>query len=267
MKRKRISFALLAILTGGAFLNVWSAQVVEPVELFNGRDLTNWYTFIRGRGRNADPLHVFTATNGVIRVSGREMGCLTTEREYADYRLLVEYRFPGGACFCGKQTKAPDSGILFHSTGPDGGFHGIWMKSHEYNLIVGASGDYWGVGTDDDKSVFVEGEVSDRTLGGRHLVYGSGGKTVHLTGNRRICRMDIAADWTDTPDVKTAENENARGEWNVAELVCCGETAEFVFNGKLVNRLKRVCPAHGRIQLQSEGCPVEFRRVALLPLK
>lgn len=237
-----------------------------PVELFNGRDLTNWYTFLRGRGKNADPLGVFTVTNGVIRVSGREMGSLTTEREFSDYRLSVEYRFPGGAQCCGREKSAPDSGILFHSTGPDGGFYGIWMKSHELNLIVGASGDYWGVGTDKDADHFAEGEVSGQLLGGKHFIHSPGGRTVRLTGNHRICRSDIAADWSDTFGVKPAVNENSRGEWNVAELICRGETAEFRFNGKTVNRLTRISPARGRIQLQSEGCPVEFRRVTLTPL-
>lgn len=237
-----------------------------PVELFNGKDLTNWYVFLRGRGRGADPLGVFTVTNGVIRVSGREMGCLTTEREFSDYHLRVEYRFPGGAQCCGKEKSAPDSGILFHSTGPDGGFHGVWMKSHELNLIVGATGDYWGVGTDRDAGHFAEGEVSGRLQDGKHFIHSPGGRTVRLTGNRRICRSDIAVDWSDTFGVKPASNENPRGEWNVAELVCRGEAAEFRFNGKTVNRLTRVSPAKGRIQLQSEGCPVEFRRVTLTPL-
>lgn len=236
------------------------------VELFNGRDLSGWYVFIRGRGRGQDPLGVFSVTNGVIRVSGREMGCLTTEKEYADYRLLVEYRFPGGAHCCGKEKAAPDSGILFHSTGDDGGFSGIWMRSHEYNLIVGGSGDYWGVSTDDDKGNFVEGEAGDVKLDGQYFIHRNGGTRVHLTGNNRLCRCDIAADWTDTFGVKEAVNENPRGEWNVAELVCRGETAEFRFNGKIVNRLTRISPDRGRIQLQSEGCPVEFRRVVLMPL-
>ena len=39
-------------------------KVTEKIELFNGKDLTNWYTFLRGRGRNVDPKGVFTVTNG-----------------------------------------------------------------------------------------------------------------------------------------------------------------------------------------------------------
>lgn len=261
MKVKR----LLMVLAGVATLVAWGSDEGKSRELFNGRDLSNWYVFLKGRGRGTDPQGVFTVTNGVIRVNGLEMGCLTTEEEFSDYRLRVEYRFPGGRHFCGKEKSAPDSGILFHSTGPDGGFCGIWMRSHEYNLIVGGSGDYWGVATKDDETNFIEGEAGAEKLG-KYFVYAPGGEKVRLTGNNRLCRFDIARDWQDVPCVRPAVNENPVGEWNVAELVCRGETAEFLFNGKTVNRLLRVQPSRGRIQLQSEGCPVEFRRITLTPL-
>ena len=243
-----------------------SADRAYARELFNGSDLTNWYTFIRGRGENSDPKGVFTVTNGVIHVTGEEFGCLTTQEEFSNYRLIVEYRWTGAPNWASKKTKAPDSGILFHSIGPDGGFGNTWMLSHEYNLIVGASGDLWTVGRKDRPDIFVEGEAGDELLGGKYRIHKDGGKTVHLVGNDRLCRSDIARDWTDTYGVRPAANEKPIGEWNTAELVCAGDTAEFYFNGKLVNRLTRLSPSRGKIQLQSEGCPIEFRRVALSPL-
>ena len=66
--------------------------------------------------------------------------------------------------------------------------------------------------------------------------------------------------------MRPAANEKPIGEWNTAELVCAGDTAEVYFNGKLVNRLTRLSPSRGKIQLQSEGCPIEFRRIAIIPL-
>ena len=94
-------------------------------------------------------------------------------------------------------------------------------------------------------------------------IHKEGGKTVRLTGNARICRSDIARDWTDTFDVQPAKNENRIGKWNTAEIVCMGDTAEFYFNNELVNSIKRLSPSRGKIQLQSEGCPIEFRRIAI----
>ena len=43
-------------------------------KLFNGRDLDGWYTYVKGRGKNSDPLNVFTITKGMIRISGEEFG-------------------------------------------------------------------------------------------------------------------------------------------------------------------------------------------------
>ena len=63
--------------------------------------------------------------------------------------------------------------------------------------------------------------------------------------------------------MRPAKNENRIGEWNTAEIVCMGDKAEFYFNFKLVNRIKRLSPTRGKIQLQSEGCPIEFRRIAI----
>ena len=260
---KKLATCLFGLSCLAGCIGMYDHEYAGMRELFNERDLTNWYTYIRGRGVNVDPKGGFTVKDGVIHVSGEEFGCLTTVEEFSDYRLLVEYRWTGAPNWGPKKTKAPDSGILFHSIGPDGGFGNTWMLSHEYNLIVGASGDLWTVGRKDRPDIFVEGEVGTEMLGGKNYIHKEGGKTVRLTGNARICRSDIARDWTDTFDVRPAKNENRIGEWNTAELVCMGATAEFYFNGKLINRLTRLSPTRGKIQLQSEGCPIEFRRIAI----
>ena len=260
---KNLITCLLGLSCLAGCVGMYDSEYAGMRELFNGRDLTNWYTYIRGRGANADPKGVFTVKDGVIHVSGEEFGCLTTQEEFSNYRLLVEYRWTGAPNWDPKKTKAPDSGILFHSIGPDGGFGNTWMLSHEYNLIVGASGDLWTVGKKDRPDIFVEGEAGDELLAGKHFIHKQGGKTVRLTGNARLCRSDIARDWTDTFNVRPAKNEKPIGEWNTAELVCMGDKAEFYFNGKLVNRLTRLSPSRGKIQLQSEGCPIEFRRIAI----
>lgn len=238
-------------------------------ELFNGKNLDGWYTFLQGRGKNNDPKGVFSVTNGVIHITGEEWGALVTEEEFSDYRLDVEYRFLGTR-FSSKLNKALDSGILFHSTGPDGGFSGIWMYSHEYNLITGASGDIWTVGSKKDRAdMVVEAEADERihtdpTMPNwKFAIWKEGGRKIQLTGNNRLCRFDIDPGWTDTPDVKPAVNEYPTGEWNTATLICRGEAVECIFNGKLVNKATRVVPSRGKIQLQSEGCGVEFRRITL----
>lgn len=239
----------------------------KSVELFNGRNLDGWYTYLQKRGKNNDPKGVFIVTNGVIRVSGEEFGALVTEKEFSDYHLSLEYRFTGGPHFGSKIGWAPDSGILFHSTGPDGGFHGIWMESVEVNLIKGATGDFWGVGMPGSERISLSSRVSGEKLGGKYDIHSENGKEIYtIVGNTRICRSDIARDWQDVTDVAIAENERPIGEWNKVDLYCTGGDVVVYFNGKLVNRGFDVKPRHGRIQLQSEGCPVEFRKIRLAPM-
>ena len=260
MKRIILSVGL-AILSAG-FASQVSVQQGARRKLFNGRDLTGWYTWLSGRGKNVDPKGVFSVTNGVIHVTGEEFGALVSEEEFSDYRLSLEYRFLGGQQFGGKQGWAPDSGILFHSTGPDGGFHGVWMEALEANIILGATGDFWGVckgKPEHELSV----RVGDRTLGSYPIHDQDGTNVYTITGNTRVCRSDIARDWQDTNTVAVAVNERPLGEWNRVDLVCSGDAATVSFNGKVVNRGFGAKPSRGRIQLQSEGCAVEFRDILI----
>ncbi|RIH66475.1 DUF1080 domain-containing protein, partial [Mariniphaga sediminis] len=65
----------------------------EIISLFNGKDLSGWYTYLEGRGRDSDPKGVFTVSDGIIRISGEEWGSLTTGKEYANYHLTLEFKW------------------------------------------------------------------------------------------------------------------------------------------------------------------------------
>lgn len=246
-----------------------AATFAGAAELFNGHDLTGWYKYIRGQGRNHDTNSVISVKNGVIHITGTEWGALVTEKEYSDYRLKLEYRWLGTRCGS-KLNQAMDSGILFHSVGPDGGFGNCWLFSHEVNLIQGATGDFWTVSRRDRPDIALTVEVDEerqKCSHGEHYIWKRGGRRVTLTGNNRLCRYDIARDWQDSPSDRPAVNERPFGEWNEVELVCDGEKVEVFFNGKLVNAAVKAQPSRGKIQLQSEGCGIEFRNLTLVPLK
>src|SRR5437016_2586433 len=63
--------------------------------LFNGKDLTGWKTFLDPKSKDADPKKVWTIENGEIHCAGKPFGYLLTEKEYGDYVLKVQWRFPG----------------------------------------------------------------------------------------------------------------------------------------------------------------------------
>src|SRR5438270_8257438 len=109
----------------------------EALKLFNGKNLTGLYTWVKGTGRE-DPKKVFTVHDGMIHASGEANGYVATDKEYRDYHLTVEYKW-GERTDGGKYVR--NSGILLHAVGPDGGANGSWMASIECQLAQGCVGD------------------------------------------------------------------------------------------------------------------------------
>src|SRR6185437_10315918 len=71
-------------------------EAIEPkdkvIQLFNGRDLTGLYTWIRDT-KYEDPRQVFTVHDGMLHVSGDGYGYVTTREMYKNYRLIAEFKW------------------------------------------------------------------------------------------------------------------------------------------------------------------------------
>lgn len=195
----------------------------DATPLFNGKDLTGWTVFLDPNKKDADPKEVFKVVDGVIKCKGQPNGYLITDKEYGDYVLTVEWRWPGD--------KGGNSGVFVHCQAPDK----IWPKGVEAQLMSGRAGDFWLVG---EAKLAVDKTRQDE-------------KTP-----RHFFRMK-----TDK------EVENPIGQWNKYEITCKGGTVELVVNGQMVNKGTDGELTKGKILLQSEGTPIEFRNVTLKPLK
>ena len=235
----------------------------SEVQLFNGKNLDGWYTFLKGKGRDNDPNKVFTVKNGLITISGEEYGCITTNNEYENYKLVVEFKW-GDATFAPRTERAKDSGILLHSQGEDGGYSGIWMNSIECQLIEGGTGDVIVVGNGTPEFSATSPVAPEKQNGS--YIYKPDGELVTINGGR-INWYDRDPDWKDVKGFRGARDiEKPVGEWNRIELIAKGEEILIYLNNKLVNHVVKVQPQKGRIQIQSEGAEVFFRRVDLIPL-
>ena len=97
------------------------SQKIPPhksaVVLFDGKDLNNFDTFLKTKGLNSDPDHVFQVENGVLHVSGKEMGYVITKQSFHDYYLRAEFKW-GEGTYGEREGQARDSGILFNIQGP-----------------------------------------------------------------------------------------------------------------------------------------------------
>ena len=230
------------------------------ISLFNGNSLKGFYTFIKDRGRNTDPNAVFTVQDGLLRISGEEWGCITTEAEYEDYHLVAEYKW-GEATHSPREDRARDNGILLHSVGEDGAFGGSWMHSIECQLIEGGTGDFIVVGDGTD-SFSITCPVDDEKQGSCFVFRPDGTPvTVH---SGRVNWFGRDPDWKDVKGFRGAKDvEHAVGKWNRLECICHGDTITVVLNGVVVNQCAQVSPSKGRIQVQSEGAEIFYRRLEL----
>lgn len=235
----------------------------KTIHLFNGRNLDGWYTFLQKRGRNTDPKKVFTVSDGAVRISGEEYGCITSNEEYENYKLIVEFKW-GTKTFSPRVRNARDNGILLHSTGIDGGYSGIWMHSIECQIIEGGIGDILVVGDGSDRFSATTTVAPEKNAGA--FVFQPEGKLVTINDGR-INWYGRDPDWKDEINFRGKQDiENPVGEWNKLECIAEDDRLSIFLNGVLVNRAIHLKPHKGRIQIQSEGAEILFRRIDLIKI-
>ena len=261
------SFLVIAETGFAGFPDPFASQKIDskqPVlKLFNGKNLDGWYTFIKDRGRNNDPEKVFTVQNGLIRISGEEYGCITSNDEFENYELLVKFKW-GEITHAPRTDKARDSGVLLHSTGKDGGYSGIWMHSIECQIIEGGTGDLLVVG-DGSKNFYLTCLVAQEKQGGSY-VYQPSGNTVTINGGR-INWFGRDPGWKDIKGFRGVNDiEKPVGKWNKIKCLVKGREIIIYLNGTLVNHAIDVQPQKGRIQIQSEGAEIFFKHITITPL-
>ena len=235
----------------------------SELKLFNGKNLDGWYTYIKDRGKNVDPKNVFTVKNGVIRISGEEFGCITSNDEYENYKITVEFRW-GATTWEPRVDKARDSGLLLHSVGEDGGSDGTWMHSIECQIIEGGTGDFIVVG-DGSKNFSITCPVASAKQGSSYIFQPSGKKATINSG--RINWFARDPEWKDIKGFRGAKDiEKPVGKWNRIECTVLDGEIIIYLNDTLVNHAADVIPRKGRIQIQSEGAEIFFRKIVLTRL-
>jgi hypothetical protein len=235
----------------------------KSISLFNGQNLDGWYKFVKGRGRDNDPKNVFSVEKGLIHISGEEYGCITSNEEYSNYKLTVEFKW-GDKTFAPRVDRARDGGILLHSIGEDGGYSGTWMYSIECQIIEGGTGDFLVVG-DGSKKFSLTSNVAPKQQG-KGNVYLAGGQPLTINGGR-IDWFARDPEWKDVLGFRGKNDiEKPVGQWNIVECVVIGDKVSAYLNGVLVNEAYHVTPTKGKIQIQSEGAEMFVRKVEIVPL-
>jgi hypothetical protein len=230
-----IALAALAWCLGQGRPLTAAAEAIRPdrvTPLFNGKDLSGWTADVPARDTNPEAPASFVVRNGLLVSMGKPEGHLLTDAAYRDYRLEVEYRFPG---------KGGNCGVLVHASRPRA-LYKMFPQSIEVQMMSGNAGDFWVI-QEDIKVPDME-KRRPREKGAKWG--GSEGDA------RRILNL-------------TDASEKPLGEWNKMVIEARDRTIRVWINGDLVNEGHEGTADRGRIALQAEGTEVEFRRVDIGP--
>lgn len=204
---------------------------IKETTLFNGRDLTGFYTFVPESGRDNDPKKIFTVEDGAVHVSGENFGYFATVAPYANYRVRFEVKW-GQKKWPPREKAVRDAGVLVHVVGPDK----VWPKSFECQVQENDFGDIFHI---DGISSVVNGKREN----GRVVRTKSWEKPV---GEWNTVEVVVSGD---------AVTNIVNGHIvNVATQITRGQNGT---GGKL---------NFGRIAFQSEGAEIWYRNIVVLPL-
>ena len=160
---------------------------------------------------------------GVLTCKGTPLGYLHTKKDYRDFRLTLEWRWPPGE-------EPGKGGVLIRTTGKNR----IWPKSLEAQINTGDAGDFWGL---------CGYKLSGPTERSQTLEHPDFGTLRNVK--------------------KTANVERKSGEWNTYEILAQGDRVTLKINGKVVNQATGCDVVAGKILLTAEGNPIQFRKITI----
>jgi hypothetical protein len=230
------------------------------ISLFNGRDLADWTVKIAGQGLDDNYRNTFRVEDGLLKVSYKDydkfenrFGSLFYKEKFSHYWIRAEYRFVGSLVTGAPRWAYKNSGIQLHSQPP-----GTMRKEQQFPVsvefdIVGGrfigsspTGDVCQNGT----HVLIRGEpvrglcskVGDMTIRDDEwvtvLAEVDGGNYV-----RQIVNGQLVVEYT----ALTLDENNA----DARRLMASGAEKSL---------------SSGYISIQSNGFPIEFRRIEVLPV-
>ena len=248
------------------------------INLFNGEDLSGWYTYQRHPeptsdvagipkddqgnylepiGLNNDPLDVFTVIEEdgepAIRISGETFGILVTVDEYENYHFSLEFKW-GDEKWPPRENLKMDSGILYHSIGEEGAWGGVWMKSLECQVQETDCGDFIAV---DTTFATIPAKLIDDDY-----YYIEDAEPIEFSAERAYCNH-------------SEDFEYPMGQWNTIEVYTIDGNSVHVVNGRVNMRTYNaryqengeIYPlTKGKIQLQSEGAEIFYRKIRIRPI-
>lgn len=211
-----------------AVLPLTKAQSQSKIKLFNQKNLAGWYAYEPASGKQEDASKLFHVEKKMIRLYGDKIGYLMSEKSFGNFQLTFEFRWNTDSTFSRKSTKK-NSGIMYliPAETPDI----LWPKGIQFQIKEASTGDF----------VFLQDVTL--TINGKQT---EPGKSV--------------------TSARFGDAEKPFGEWNTAVITSLNGKIKQELNGKLVNEGAEPKISEGRILLQYEGYPIDFRKIIIKKL-
>jgi serine/threonine protein kinase len=245
--------------------------------LFNGTDLTGWYSYLghgpqgpKVLGKNNDLRKVFQARSSMIRVSGEIQGVLTTTKEYHSYHLIAEYKW-GEKVWPPDEGRSRRSGILLHGTGPDGAVARHYPHSYRCMIREGATGNIV-IENGPSRELTLAAQGQRRNIQLAKTVsngfFYEPGKPLSTLSNGFVAGLCFDTAHPDELGFHSPHDlERPHGDWNTLECLCQGDRLFVLLNGTLINAASQLSESTGKISLVSDHAEIFFRNLIIRPLR
>lgn len=185
----------------------------------------DWYAFTKSNASKQDPTKVFDFSEGMIRMYGDENSCLMSKESYKNFELTLEYRWNIEEKF-NKRKSTKNSGVMYNI--PLDASDRIWPKGIQFQIKENTTGDF----------IFLD-KVTAKVNG---KLIEAGASVV---------------------SPKFLANENPYGEWNTVVIKSFNGKITQYLNGKLVNECTEASATEGKISLNYESSPIDFKNIKI----
>ena len=186
--------------------------------------MDDWYAFTKTNTAQQQPSDIFEFKDGMIRMHGNDNGCLMTKKSYKNFELTLEYKWNLEEQYKTASTK--NSGVMYNI--PLDASDKIWPKGIQFQIKENTTGDF----------IFLD-QVTAKVNG---KLIEAGASVV---------------------SPKFLANENPYGEWNSIVIKSFNGKITQYLNGKLVNECTDASSTEGKISLNYERSPIDFRNITI----
>ena len=184
-----------------------------------------WYAFTKTSNERVKASEVYEFTDRMIRMHGDNIGYLMTNKSYKNFELALEFRWNIEEKY-NKNKAKKNSGVMYNipADSPDN----IWPKGIQFQIKENTTGDF-----------------------------------IFLNNITAIVNGKLVEAGPSVTFPKFSANENPDGEWNQVLIRSFNGKISQYLNGKLVNQCVEASSKEGKISLNYEGSPIDFRNIHL----